>query len=138
MMTIYNKQANELVNNAAEELKKIDSIKAPEWAKFCKTGAARERPPVERDWWYKRTASMLRRLYVSKGPIGVSKLRKKYGGRCNRGHRPDKYYTGSGNIIRKVLQQLEKAGFAKKAEVGVHKGRVITPQGKSFLDKLAK
>lgn len=138
MMVMGNKPTNELINNAADELKKIEGIKAPEWAKFCKTSCAKERPPVERDWWYKRTASMLRRLYMSKGPIGVSKLRKKYGGRGNRGHKPDKYYKGSGNIIRKVLQQLEKIGFAKKAEIGVHKGRVITPKGKSFLDKLTK
>ena len=135
-MAVYDKNANELINKAAEELKKIESIKAPDWARFCKTSCAKERPPVDRDWWYKRSASMLRRLYISKGPIGVSKLRKKYGDRTNRGHKPDKFYRGSGNIARKILQQLEKSGFAKKAEIGVHKGRVITPRGKSFLDKI--
>lgn len=136
MVSIYNKDINELISKAAEELKKVEEIKAPEWAKYCKTGVCKERPPENKEWWYMRTASMLRRLYISKGPIGVSKLRKKYGGRRNRGHKPDKFYSGSGNITRKILQQLEKAGFAKKAEVGVHKGRIITGKGKSFLDKL--
>lgn len=138
MAIIYNKDTAEIINKAAEELKKIEEIKAPEWAKYCKTGVAKERPPVDRDWWYKRTASMLRRLYVSKGPIGVSKLKSKYGSNKNRGHKPNKFYKGSGNITRKILQQLEKAGLAKKAEIGVHKGRIITGKGRSFLDKLAK
>ncbi|MBU0929850.1 MAG: 30S ribosomal protein S19e [Nanoarchaeota archaeon] len=137
MVNIYNKDASEIIIKAAEELKKVEEIKAPEWAKYCKTGVSKERPPEDKDWWYKRTASMLRKLYLSKGPIGVSKLKRKYGGKKNRGHKPDRFYSGSSNITRKVLQQLEKAGFAKKAEVGVHKGRIITGKGKSFLDKLA-
>lgn len=138
MAKIYDKSTAEIIEKAKEELKKVDGIKAPEWAKFCKTSAAKERPPEEKDWWYKRTAALLRRLYISHGPIGVSKLRKKYGDRGNRGHKPDKFYKGSGSIIRKIMQQLEKAGFIKQAQIGVHKGRVITGKGKSFLDKLAK
>ncbi|HIP62762.1 MAG TPA: 30S ribosomal protein S19e, partial [Archaeoglobus profundus] len=35
--------------------------------------------------------------------------------------------------IRKALQQLEKAGFVKKTP----EGRVVTPKGRSFLDKIA-
>ena len=79
---------------------------------------------------------MLRKIYLM-GPIGVNKLRKKYGGKKNRGHKPERFYPGSGNIIRKVLQQLEKAEFVKYSEKSVHKGRVITPKGKKFLDKIA-
>ena len=71
------------------------------------------------------------------GPIGVSKLRVKYGGKKRRGHKPSRFYPGSGNIIRKALQQLEKAGFLKKDEKSKYKGRSITPQGKSFLDKIS-
>lgn len=136
MAISYDKDVNELINKAAEKLKEIETIKAPEWAKYCKTGVAKERPPEDKDWWYKRTASMLRRLYISKGPIGVSKLRKKYGSKKNRGYKPDKYFKGSSNITRKILQQLEKAGFAKKSDAKVHKGRIITGKGKSFLDKI--
>ena len=135
MATIYDKDANELIAKASEELKKV--IKAPEWAPFVKTGVHKERPPVEKDWFYKRAAAILRSVYI-KGPIGTNKLRIKYGGRKNRGYAPEKFYRGSGNIIRKALQQLEEAGLIKKAEKGVHKGRMITPKGKSFLDKLSK
>ena len=135
-MSIHDVYPNELINKAAEELKKIEQIKPPEWAKFAKTGAHKERNPIELDWWYKRAAAVLRSVQIL-GPIGVSKLRTKYGGKKRRGHSPPEFRKGSGNILRKVLQQLEKAGFVKFVEKGVHKGRVITPKGKSFLDKIA-
>ncbi|MFA5176485.1 MAG: 30S ribosomal protein S19e [Candidatus Nanoarchaeia archaeon] len=137
-MSIYNKDTNKLIEKTAEELKNIPEIKAPIWAPFVKTCAGKQRPPAKKDWWYHRTASLLRKLYIAQGPIGVSKLRKKYGHRKHRGFKPEKAYTGSGNVIRKILQQLDKAGFSKQVEKGVHKGRIITPKGKSFLDKLAK
>lgn len=136
MTTIYDVDAQELILKAAEELKKIPEIKAPPWAAFVKTGMHKERPPVKNDWWYLRTASVLRKIYRL-GPIGVSKLRTEYGGKKNRGVKKEHFYKGSGSILRKSLQQLEKAGFVKFAEKGLHKGRLITPKGKSFLDKIA-
>ncbi len=136
MPTMYDADSQELIGKAAEELKKIPEIKPPEWAAFAKTGMHKERPPVNNDWWYMRAASILRTVYRL-GPIGVSKLRTKYGGKKNRGVKKEHFFKGSGNILRKSLQQLEKAGFVKFTEKGVHKGRVITPKGKSFLDKIA-
>jgi len=135
MATIYNANTQELIKKAAGALK--EKIKAPEWSIFVKTGMSRERPPVDRDWWYMRAASVLRKIYL-KGPIGTNKLRVKYGGRKNRGYKPERTYVGSGKIIRVILQQLEQIEFIKKSEKGVHKGREITPKGKSFLDKLSK
>ncbi|MAG45331.1 MAG: 30S ribosomal protein S19e [Nanoarchaeota archaeon] len=137
MVTIYDVNPSELIKKTSDRLKEIDSIKAPEWAQFVKTGVSKERPPIEKDWWYTRAASVLRKVYVL-GPVGVSKLRKKYGGKKNRGHKPERFYKGSGNILRKVLQQLEKAELIKQTERGVHKGRGITPKGKKFLDGIAK
>lgn len=136
MATIYDVDPSELIKRAASSLKNIEQIKEPVWAKFVKTGASKERPPIELDWWYARAASVLRKIYLL-GPIGVNKLRKKYGGKKNRGHKPERSYPGSGNIIRKILQQLEKAELIKYAEKGVYKGRIITPKGKKFLDKIA-
>ena len=136
MATMYDVDPQELVDKTAEELKKIPEIKAPEWATFVKTGMHKERPPMSNDWWYTRSASVLRTIYRL-GPVGVSKLRAKYGGKKNRGHKKEHFYKGSGSVLRKSLQQLEKAGFVKFAERGIHKGRIITPKGKSFLDKIA-
>lgn len=135
-MTIYDVPINELIIKAAEELKNIKDIMPPSWADFVKTGAHKERPPVQKDWWYIRAASVLNALNKL-GPVGVSKLRAKYGGKKNKGYKPERFCKGSGNIIRKILQQLEKAGLAKKADKGVHKGRIITPQGLALLGKAA-
>ncbi len=135
MATIYDVNPNELIEKAGIELKKLGLAK-PVWADFVKTGMHKEKPPMNPDWWYYRLAAVLRSTYKL-GPIGVSKLRKKYGGRKNRGHQPDKVFKGSGSVIRKALQQLEESGFVAKGDKGVHKGRIITPKGKSFLDKIA-
>jgi len=135
-MTIYDVPINELILKAAEELKKIKDITPPFWADFVKTGMHKERPPVQKDWWYIRAASVLNTLNKL-GPVGVSKLRTKYGGKKNRGYRPEKFFKGSGNILRKILQQLEKAGLAAKSDKGIHKGRIITPVGLALLGKVA-
>ena len=136
MTTVYDVDASELIKKAAEELKSVKEINPPAWADFVKTGMSKERPPADKEWWYMRTASILRTVYM-KGPIGVSKLRTKYGGKKNRGVAKERSYKGAGNIIRKAMQQLEKAGFVKQAQAGTHKGRIATPKGKSFLDKIA-
>ena len=133
---MYDIEAQQLILKAAEELKKVPEIQPPIWAPFVKTGMHKQRAPANDDWWYMRSASVLRTIYRM-GPIGVSKLRTKYGGKKNRGVKKEHFYKGSGNILRKSLQQLEKAGFVKFAEKGVHKGRIITPKGRAFLDKIA-
>lgn len=128
-------QADLLIDRLKEGLKKFDSIKAPEWAHYTKTGAHKERPPVQDDWWYTRAASLLRTLYMREGnPVGVERLRTKYGGRKDRGVRPERFVKGSGHVIRLILQQLEAAGLVEKVE---GEGRRITPKGISLLDKVA-
>lgn len=136
MTTIYDVNTNELILIAAKKLKQDKLVAPPTWATFVKTGVHKERPPVDSDWWYIRSAAVLRTVY-RQGPVGVSKLRTKFGGRQNTGYKPEHHYKGSGNIARKVLQQLEKSGLVKNEQKGQHKGRVITPKGKSFLDKIA-
>jgi len=136
MANIYDVDPSEPIELAAEELKKIEHLKPPEWASYVKTGMHKERPPVDEDWWYFRAASILRKAYRV-GPIGVSKLRKHYGGKANRGHKKHHFYKASGNIIRKVLQQLEKAELLKKDVKSLRRGRLISPKGKSLLDKIA-
>ena len=136
MASIYDVPIDKLLLVVKEELKSVDVIKAPSWAVFVKTGMHNERPPTQPDWWHMRAASILRKLALI-GPIGVSKLRRYYGGKKNRGNKPEHFFKGSGNIIRKVLQQLDKAGLSKQIEIKGHKGRVLTPKGVSMLDKAA-
>ncbi|MEM5773214.1 MAG: 30S ribosomal protein S19e [Candidatus Aenigmatarchaeota archaeon] len=122
-----------LVERLKEELKKLEEIKPPEWAKFAKSGVHKQRPPEQLDFWYIRAASVLRRIYVD-GPVGVERLRSYYGGRRKRGFFPQHFRKASGAIIRKILQQLEKAGLVEKTK----KGRKITAKGQKLLDNIAK
>jgi small subunit ribosomal protein S19e len=124
-----------LIDNVAKKLE--SKIKMPEWAKFVKTGAFKQGPPVQSNWWYLRAAAILR-IVDLKGPIGVSKLRTKFGGKKNLGVKPDHYVKGSGKIIRVILQQLESVKLLEKAEKGIHKGRITTPEGKKLLYSTSK
>jgi small subunit ribosomal protein S19e len=133
-MKSYDIDPQELINRTAEKLKKLPELTPPEWAKFVKTGAHKERPPINNDWWYTRAASILRKIQKL-GPIGTNKLRRKYGGKKNRGSKPEEFRKGSGKIIRTILQQLDKAGLTEHTEKGVHKGRILTKKGVSFLNK---
>ncbi|MBU1975342.1 MAG: 30S ribosomal protein S19e [Nanoarchaeota archaeon] len=127
------KKASEaqITENAAKKLKSL--LEKPEWANFVKTGMHKERPPEHEDWWYLRAASILRRINTL-GPIGVSKLRAKYGGKKNRGVKKEHTYRGSGKIIRTLVQDLEKKGFVEKAKAPAT-GRIITVKGKEILFK---
>ncbi|MBW2989752.1 30S ribosomal protein S19e [Candidatus Woesearchaeota archaeon] len=133
---MYDVDATELIEELAKEMQNVEQIEPPGWAFFVKTGVHKERQPAREDWWYVRAASVLRKVRL-KGPIGVSKLRIFYGGKKNMGYAPERFKKGSGNIIRKILQQLEKAELIKKGEKGAHKGRVITPKGIKFIDNIS-
>jgi small subunit ribosomal protein S19e len=132
--TIYDIEAGIYVNSLAEKLKKMEEFKMPDWARFVKTSTARERPPAG-EWWHLRVASVLRQIYLN-GVMGVSKLRTRYGGKKNRGVAPNRFYKGSGKIIRVIFQQGEKAGFLEKIKEK-KSGRKLTKKGKEFLDEAA-
>lgn len=141
MVTIFDVDPTQLIEKIAEELKKIEQIKAPGWAVFVKTGVHKQRPPMRDDWWHIRAAAILRSVYTF-GPIGVSKLRSKYGGLKYRGIKPKHFAKGSGSIIRKILQQLEKADLIKPQtkvfkDKKINVGKIISGKGKKMLDQLA-
>ncbi|MBI2176110.1 30S ribosomal protein S19e [Candidatus Woesearchaeota archaeon] len=128
--------ASQLIELMAKELRSIPQIKPPAWAPFVKTGAHKERPPSRNDWWYVRAAAVLRTV-ARLGPVGTSKLRTKFGGKHSRGFKSERFARGSGSIIRKAMQQLEKAGLIRQAAKGVHKGRVITEKASAMMSSIA-
>jgi len=132
MVTAREVEQQKLVERLKEELKKMEEIKPPEWARFVKSGVHKQRPPEQPDFWYIRAASVLRRIYID-GPVGVERLRSYYGGARKRGYFPKHFRKGSGAIIRKILQQLEKAGLVEKTA----KGRKISPKGQKLLNGVA-
>jgi small subunit ribosomal protein S19e len=119
----------------AEALKKEEFFDSPEWVDFVKSGAGKKRPVDEDDFWHKRTASILRQIY-KKEIVGVQRLRTRYGGKKERGKRPNKFKRGGGKIIRVILQQAETAGLVRKSE-GQKKGRTLTEKGKKFLENIS-
>ncbi len=138
MNPVYDIDAGEFNLKLAEALKKVPEFKQPEWSKFVKSGTSKERPIEDPDFWHKRSASILRQIYKKK-IVGVSRLKTKYGGKKNRGVRPERFKKGAGKIIRTILQQSDAAGFTEIAKEikGVRErkpGRKLTQKGKDFLE----
>jgi len=134
MTTAYDVPADVLIGKLSGYIKEnIKEVSAPEWAAHVKTGSHVERVPQVPDWWYVRTASLLRKLYMN-GPVGVQRLRKEYGGRKRKGDAPAHHRKAGGSIIRTSLQQLEKAGLVDKVEKS---GRVVSKKGRSLLDAMS-
>ena len=131
MATVYDVPSATLIEKVSVKLKEFDELKPPEWTKFVKTGPHATRAPEEKDWWFTRAASILRKIYLN-GPVGTSNLKSAYGGKTNRGSKPGLKGRASGNAIRKIMQALGTIGFVENKT-----GRVITAKGKSFLDKIA-
>jgi small subunit ribosomal protein S19e len=127
MVTSYDIPAEKLIEKVAAKLREIETIKAPEWAEFAKTGRHTEKAPTQKDWWHTRAASILRKIYM--------KLAEEYGGFADRGSRPNKAVKGSRNIARKCMMQLEASGLIAKNK---NKGRVVTAKGQKLLDAAAK
>jgi len=132
--TPYDVPASILIKRLTQHLKNnVEKVVPPTWAAFVKTGAHTERPPENLDWWFTRCASLLRKIYM-KGPIGISRLRSQYGGRIDRGVKPEHTRKGGGAIIRNALQQLEAAGLV---ETSGKRGRILTGEGRRLLDRLS-
>ncbi len=126
--------ADAFLGRLSKHLKEnVGEINPPSWSVTAKTGSHKEFPPQDRDWWYLRCASLLRKLYIH-GPIGISRLRVEYGGRKRKGRRIEHTRSGGGSSIREPLQQLEKAGLVTHVE---KEGRKLSKEGVSLLNKLS-
>jgi len=134
MVSVNDVPADKFISKLKEELKAVTDVNPPSWAKFVKSGVHKQRPPEQEDFWHLRSASVLRRLYLD-GPVGVEQLRTYFGGRKQFGHAPAHFRKASGNIIRKILVQLEKAGLVEKSQD--KKGRLLSSKGRKFLNGVA-
>lgn len=133
MVSVKEVESHQFVEKLKEELKKVEQVKPPKWIAFAKTGSHRERPPLQKDFWYIRSASLMRRLAIE-GNVGVERLRTYYGGKKRRGYKPAISKRAGGGNIRKIFQQLEAAGLVTKGK----KGRKLTSQGQKLLSAVAK
>ena len=133
MPTVHDVPHDLLITKLVEQLKRLPQISPPSWVYYVKTGSHTIRPPSDKDWWYMRCASLLRKIYLH-GPLGLSDLRSSYGGGVSIGYAPRHHRDSGGSAIRKPLQQLESGGLVTKHG---NKGRILTSKGRSFLDKIS-
>ena len=132
MAKIFDVPSDDLISKLSEQLKRDKKINPPGWSSFVKTGTHAEKMPQNKDWWYTRCASLVRKVYLH-GPIGISDLKSYYGGRKRIGYNLDHHKDAGGAIIRKALQQLESAGYIDKKS----KGRMISNEGMKRVDRLS-
>jgi len=123
-----------LLPRLAAELKSRGAVKPPTWASFVKTGVHKQRAPVDPEWWYLRSASVLRKIYLKRA-IGVTRLSAEYGGRRDRGSAPYHARSGSRAIAREIVQQLEKSGLLQPYK---GQGRRVTASGQKLLDTVSR
>ncbi len=134
MTTPHDVPASKFIDRLARYLKEnVDEVQPLPWTIFAKTGSHVEKQPQNSNWWYIRSASVLRKVYVH-GPIGLEKLRADYGGRKSNGVKRNHVEKAGGSGIRKILQQLETAGLVQTAKP---QGRVMTPKGRKLLQEVA-
>ncbi|MDE1856309.1 MAG: 40S ribosomal protein S19 [Candidatus Micrarchaeota archaeon] len=129
MANVYDVDGSALVKKASELLVQ-KGVAKPTYVDFVKTGASRERVPDDPNFYYERCASLLRQVYLN-GPIGVSKMRARYGKRKMHTIHRHHHQRAGGSVIKDAFDALEKLNYVKKTP----KGRIITPEGRSFLDK---
>lgn len=132
-VTVKDVDAHAFIKAYAAYLKRTGKLEVPKWVDLVKTGTYKELAPYDQDWFYVRAASVARHIYLRKG-VGVGGLRKNYGGRLNRGSRPHHNSLGSGSVVRKVMQALEKI---KVLEMDEKSGRRISQDGQKDLDRIA-
>jgi small subunit ribosomal protein S19e len=133
-MGVYDVPIDLLLETISQDLKKENTVQAPAFAAYVKSGAHAERAPQNEDWYFVRCASILYRVFKD-GPVGTESLRTYYGGRKARGSKPHEHRKASGKIIRLALQQLEKSKLIITSKTG---GRMITPAGQKYLNAMSK
>ncbi len=131
MTTVHDVPQQILIARIADHLRHVSQVAPPQWAAYAKTGSHTQRQPAEKDWWYTRCASLLRKIYVH-GPVGLSQLESDYGGRKEIGYFPGHHRDAGGSAVRKAIQQLESAGLVAKQG---KKGRILTGKAVSLLDR---
>jgi len=135
LTTPHDVPASKFIEKLAKYIKEnVEEIQPPAWAAVAKTGSHVEKSPQDPNWWYTRSASLLRKVYIH-GPIGLESLRADYGGRKGFGVTPNHASKAGGSNIRKILQQLETAGLIQTTRP---KGRVMSPKGRKLLQEVSQ
>ena len=129
---IQDVDANEWIEAFAQHLKAQGKLEMPEFVDYAKTGISRILPPSNPDWFYIKSAAVLRRIYI-RPFTGIGGLKKVFGSTWGQS-RPLHFKKASGSVIRKSLQGLEGLNLIAKSD---DEGRVITKSGRRDCDRIA-
>merc|ERR1711916_19247 len=133
-VTVKDVSAEAFIKTYAAHLKRSGELNLPAWVDIVKTAHFKELAPYDEDWFYIRTASIARKVYLRKN-IGVGSFRRLYGGAINRGHCPSRFAKASGHIPRAALKELQRLKIVEVDEK--NGGRRITNKGQRDLDRIA-
>ena len=108
MTTPHDVPASKFIDSLAKYLREnVDEVQPLPWSAFAKTGTHVEKQPQNPNWWYTRSASILRKVYIH-GPIGLENLRSDYGGRKNRGSKPNRVTKAAEATYAKSYSNLKQ------------------------------
>lgn len=137
LVDIYQINHQKFITAISSYLKNNSQLEIPKDYIFKKTCSGKENCPLDSEWYYSRTASILRRTMVymvqndNKG-ITTARLASVYGCSKNRGFRPSKHVPATKSIIKKGFRDLESIGWIKKEE----KGRILTEKAINDLSEI--
>ena len=95
--------------------------------------ATKELPPLDPDWYFVRSASIARRIYLN-GGIGVGALAHWYGDAKSTKSRPEHHHPAARGLIRHILKNLQDNGLVE--EIPKKGGRRVTSEGQKELDTM--
>ncbi len=87
MVNVREIPADIMVEELTTEFSSMENLTVPEWTVYLKAGMHREKSWAQEDWYYRRLASTLRKVYRN-GNIGTQKLSAEYGGKRDGGSKP--------------------------------------------------
>src|SRR3989442_15748321 len=99
MTTAYDVPPGLLIERLKDRLQAEGKIKPPEWAPFARTRVNTEKAPVQKDWWYRRGAAVLRKVYLHR-PVGTTPLAAAFGRGRASGPRPKHTRPGPRSVAR--------------------------------------
>eukprot|EP01115_Flamella_aegyptia_P002615 TRINITY_DN136729_c0_g1_i1.p1 TRINITY_DN136729_c0_g1~~TRINITY_DN136729_c0_g1_i1.p1 ORF type:complete len:143 (-),score=25.44 TRINITY_DN136729_c0_g1_i1:180-608(-) len=132
-VTVKDVNSHEFVNAYSKYLKRSGKMNPPEWTNIAKTACYKELSPQDPDWFYIRTASLARKVYLRQN-TGLGGFKKLYGSGARNGTKPRHHRNASGSVIRHALKQLTELGIIEVSNKG---GRKITQKGQRELDGIA-
>merc|ERR1719348_148120 len=152
---MFDTPSNKLISEIATYLEQNDKLTLPKYVDIMKTSSGKENSPQQKNWYYTRTASILRKIaintesdldysvderkpkmhkaFTQEKNLTVTKLSSMYGCKKNRGCRPGKKVRSYRSLIVMILKDLEKLNY-----INNEKNLTLTNDGQSFIKSMCE